>query len=48
MQANLIESLKKKFSIGTCGIRVLVADIKKESLNQDLDQLVGCRKPSVH
>ena len=34
--------------MGTCGILVLVADMKKESLNQDLNQIVEFRKLSIH
>ena len=34
--------------MGTYDILVLITGIKKESLNQDLDQLVGCRKLSIH
>ena len=48
VQTNLMESSKKKFSIGICDIRVLVADIKKEWLSQYHDELVGCRKLSIH
>ena len=31
-----------KSNIGTWDIRVLITDIRKESLNQEFDQLVGC------
>ena len=41
-------SLKGKVKIGACDTRVLMTDIKKESLNQDLDRLVGCRELSIH
>ena len=30
---------RKKFNIGTCDLWGLIADIKKELLNQDLDKL---------
>ena len=42
------KNLREKFNVGTDDILVLITEIKKESLNQDLDQLVGCRKLSVH
>ena len=38
----------EKFNVGTYDIFVLITDIKKESLNQDLDQLMGCSKLSIH
>ena len=41
VQKNLIESLKEKFNVGTYDILVLITDIKKESLNQDLDSISG-------
>ena len=31
-----------KSNIGTLDIRALITDIRKESLNQDVDQLMGC------
>ena len=31
-----------KSNIETWDIRLLITDIRKESLNQDVDQLVGC------